>query len=156
MLFRSRIIARAYRGADAVIVTSQGVAADLAGRFGLKRDKLVVIGNPVDTGAIQEAVRETPSIALPDRFIVAVGRLARQKGFDLLLRAFAALDDRDLHLVVLGKGPEESALRSLAVSLGVGGRFHLPGFLANPWPVVARAKSFCLSSRWEGFGHVVV
>ena len=88
--------------------------------------------------------------------MVGVGRLARQKGFDLLLRAFAALDDPGLHLVVLGKGPEEGALKALAHSLGVAERFHLPGFLANPWSVVTRAQAFCLPSRWEGFGHVIV
>lgn len=151
-----RAIAYSYRAADVVVTPCKGVADDLVQQFGVRRKAIRVIGNPVDLAVVGAAAMQAPAIALPRKFVVGVGRLAHQKGFDLLLRAFAALNRPDLDLVVLGTGPEGEALRGLAESLGLADRFHLPGFLANPWPVVARAEVFCLSSRWEGFGHVIV
>jgi len=152
----SRMIARSYRNADVVLTPCRGVAEVLAVDFAMPRGKLAVIGNPLDLEAVTQAAREAPGMALPEKFLVAVGRLKPQKGFDLLIRAFAALGREYLSLVILGEGPERAALQALATELGVAARVRLPGFLVNPWPVVARAEVFCLSSRWEGFGHVVI
>jgi glycosyltransferase involved in cell wall biosynthesis len=154
--FVNRAVARSYAAADAVLVPCNGVANGLVANYGLRRESIAVIGNPVDLEAVEAAAREEPDIPLPEKFIVAVGRLAWQKGFDLLIRAFASLDAPDYGLVILGEGPERASLTSLARELGVEDRLHLPGFLANPWSVLARADAFCLSSRWEGFGHVVI
>ena len=84
--------------------------------------------------------------------LVAVGRLAPQKGFDLLLRASAALHGRGLRhrLVVLGRGDEHDALQRLATELGIADAVELRGFVANPHEVMARADLFVLSSRTEG------
>jgi glycosyltransferase involved in cell wall biosynthesis len=154
--FVNGAVARSYSAADAVLVPCNGVADGLVTNYGLRREKIAVIGNPIDLDAVQAAARAEPEIALPEKFIVAVGRLAWQKGFDLLLRAFAALDDTRYRLLILGEGPERANLMNLACELGVGDRLLLPGFLTNPWSVLARADAFCLSSRWEGFGHVVI
>ena len=151
-----KAISWAYRRTDAVIATSEGVATGLTSYFGVPREKQIVIGNPVDVCAISNASREGPSIDLPKRFIVAIGRLVYQKGFDILLHAFVKLNQPGLHLVILGKGPEELALRELAQTLGIAEKVLFPGFLNNPWSVIARSQCFCLSSRWEGFGHVIV
>ncbi len=152
----ARLISRGYGAADVVLTPCRGVADGLVTHFAIPRAKLTVVGNPLDLTSIESAALETPAIPLPGSYIVAVGRLQPQKGFDLLIRAFAALNRPDLSLVILGEGPERNALATLAQEFGVGARLHLPGFLTNPWPVVARAELFCLSSRWEGFGHVVI
>ncbi|MFT7313637.1 MAG: glycosyltransferase involved in cell wall biosynthesis [Paraglaciecola sp.] len=151
-----KAISWAYRRTDAVIATSEGVAAGLSSSFAVPREKQIVIGNPVDVAAVTNACCEEPSVNLPKHFIVAVGRLVYQKGFDILLHAFVQINQPGLHLVILGKGPEKLALLELAQSLGVGDKVLFPGFLNNPWSVIARAQCFCLASRWEGFGHVIV
>ncbi len=146
----------AYRAADAIVVPSAGVAGELSRRFHVPRAKIEVIGNPVDIERIARERDRAPSVPLPARFVLGAGRLVRQKGFDRLLRAFAALRRPELHLVVAGEGPEHAALERLARELGVARRVRLVGFVHDLWALMARAEVFCLSSRWEGFASVVV
>ena len=151
-----RLIRWAYRSADACLAISQGVGEGLAEHYGVDPARIRIIGNPVDLEQVRDGARAALDVDLPERFVVGVGRLAYQKGFDLLIEAFAKLDDATLELVLVGNGPEEAALRAQAERLGLGARIHFPGFVEHPSAVMARAEIFCLPSRWEGFGHVVV
>lgn len=82
--------------------------------------------------------------------ILAIGRLSQQKNHALLLRAAARLDGRPWRLRICGSGPEEPALRALAVELGIADRLELPGFVSDPVPEYLAAKVLALSSNWEG------
>jgi glycosyltransferase involved in cell wall biosynthesis len=87
---------------------------------------------------------------------MAMGRLNRQKGFDLLLRAFAlaapaAPTGSPWQLVILGEGEERPALTALVTELGLAGRVHLPGRIDNPYDSLRQAELFVMSSRYEGF-----
>jgi glycosyltransferase involved in cell wall biosynthesis len=89
--------------------------------------------------------------------VLGVGRLGRIKNFPLLVKAFArVLPSRDCRLVILGEGKHRARLLALAQKLGVDHAMDLPGFVHNPIAYMARAKLFVLSSRWEGFGNVLV
>ena len=82
-----------YRRADAVVVTSQGVADDLATRYGVPRAKLRVLHNPVDLEVIAAGAAEAlnePAGEGP--VVVAVGRLAGVKNYPLLLAALEQLN----------------------------------------------------------------
>jgi glycosyltransferase involved in cell wall biosynthesis len=145
-----------YRAPDRVLTISNGVAEGLARDFGVARDRVRVLHNPVDISRISRLAPEADGARFPPRFIAACGRLHRQKGFDLLLRAFARLPDPDLVLAILGDGPERRHLESLARELGIGARLVMPGHVPNPWAWIARASAFVLSSRWEGFASILV
>ncbi len=151
-----KLIRWSYRSADACLAISEGVARGLVENYDVDRSCLQVIPNPVDLDALREGANEPPPAGLPGRFIVGVGRLDHQKGFDLLLEAFAKIEDPELGLVLVGRGPERDALKAKAENLGLGDRVHFPGFVEHPSAIVSRAELFCLSSRWEGFGHVIV
>lgn len=95
--------------------------------------------------------------------VLAVGRLQRVKGFDLLVRAFAeaaatALIADDVRLRIGGDGPEDGPLRALAAELGVGDRLDLPGRLDRRQVVaeMARATVVVVPSRAESFGITVL
>ena len=90
--------------------------------------------------------------------ILAVGRLGREKGFDVLLRAFAAggLMAQGVRLTILGEGPERAALEGLARELGVAGAVSLPGVVKDPERWMARATVFVMSSRYEGFPNALI
>jgi GalNAc-alpha-(1->4)-GalNAc-alpha-(1->3)-diNAcBac-PP-undecaprenol alpha-1,4-N-acetyl-D-galactosaminyltransferase len=92
------------------------------------------------------------------RVIAALGRLTRQKGFDILLRAFAGCASKhpEWSLVILGEGEERQALTRLAADLGVAARVHLPGVVPDPGSVLRRATLFVLSSRFEGFPNALL
>jgi glycosyltransferase involved in cell wall biosynthesis len=146
----------AYRAPDRVLTISQGVAEGLVRDFRVPRERVRVVHNPIEVSRVSRLAQEANGTQLPARFIIGCGRLERQKGFDVLLNAFARLPDADLALVILGEGPERGLLESMARELGVASRVIMPGFLPNPWAWIARASAFVLSSRWEGFASVLV
>jgi len=92
------------------------------------------------------------------RRLLAVGRLDRQKGFDRLIEAFAAVAASHLHwdLVIVGEGPERAELESQIRHAGVAGRAWLPGRAGNLAEWYATADLFALSSRFEGFPNVLL
>jgi glycosyltransferase involved in cell wall biosynthesis len=155
----------AYPRADVVVALSQGVARELISDYRLDPKRVVTIHNPVDVEAWRSRARAARQAGPPwgtfaggRPVLVAVGRLIRQKGFDLLLRALAACrgEGRRACLAIVGEGAERPALEALARDLGIADRVLMPGFIADPTPWYAHSDLFVLSSRWEGFGHVIV
>jgi len=153
------LIGLTYRRADAIIALSEGVRRELVEDYRLEAARTVTIHNPVDIeglAATVESYRHQPApLEGEGRIILAMGRLHRQKGFDILIEAFAALSDPSMRLVILGEGEERAALEAQTKNLGVEARVHLPGFDARPERWLAYTDLFVLSSRWEGFGHVL-
>lgn len=147
----------AYRRADRVVAISNGVGEALSRRFQIDPKRVSTIHNAVDLTAVRARAEERPHDLPTQPFIVSAGRLVHQKGFDLLIRAFAqGISDRDVSLVILGEGPERAALEALARRHGVQQRVVFPGFVDNPWSYFARAAAFVCPSRWEGFGNVII
>lgn len=144
-----------YPRAAHVIAVSEGVVDDLAVHFGVARARMSAIANPVDHRRIAELAAEPPAFVPADRYIVSAGRLMPNKNFPLLLRAYARASPRE-RLVILGEGPERSALQALAASLDIADRVDMPGFVANPFAVVARAQAYAMPSNAEGFPNGLV
>lgn len=149
-----------YPQANAIVAVSQGVATDLSRITGLPRERLTVIPNPVITPqmlALSRAPVDHPWLATAaPPVILGCGRLTRQKGFPVLLHAFARLRRQmDCRLIILGEGRERSNLLRLAGDLGVADQVDLPGFVSNPYAYMRRASLFVLSSLWEGSPNVL-
>ena len=148
-----------YRLPARVVAVSRGVAQRLEAGFGLNGDRVSVVPNPVDLALVDSGRREPHVAVLPAgrRFVLGVGRLVQQKGFDLLIEAYSRVSSRfDVDLVILGEGPERAALQDRASRLGLAHRVFLPGARANPFAFMARADVFVLSSRWEGWPNALV
>lgn len=89
--------------------------------------------------------------------IVGMGRLSPQKNFFDLLRAFSLLENKqDYRLVILGEGLELEKLKKASADLYIQDCVDFPGFVENPYPILARADVFVLSSKWEGFANVII
>lgn len=90
--------------------------------------------------------------------LTAVGRLTHQKGFDLLLKAFAKVSEqhRAWKLVIWGEGEERGRLQALCTQLGLQHRVEMPGVTSSPGQWVETADVFVLSSRYEGWGIVLL
>jgi len=163
--FRNRLIKDLSRlffhYADATICVSRAVAEDLIKTTGMPPQKAHVVYNPVVFPGLEQAAR-TPishpwfaSDNLP--LILAVGRLAVAKDYPTLLRAFSLLCRKQpAHLLILGEGRERPRLEALVRQLGLTENVQMPGFVQNPYAYMARGRLLVLSSKWEGFGNVLV
>ena len=128
-----------------------GVAAarEVEAAVGLRRDTVSTIYNAVPDRppAPSRSAHETATV-------VAVGRLERQKGFDVLVDAFARLPEGRLLLV--GDGSERAALEQQVALLGLEHRVRLTGWIEDPRALLDEADVFALPSRFEGFPLAVV
>jgi glycosyltransferase involved in cell wall biosynthesis len=148
-------IRRLYPRVDQIVAVSQGVAEDTAQIARLPADRIRVIRNPVITPALLALARAPcphPWLEAGEPpVILGMGRLQRQKDFPTLVRALAQVrQDRPCRLLILGEGSGRARLEALVSELGIEAHVDLPGFQPNPFPYLARAALFVLSSAWEG------
>lgn len=163
------LVRAVHRRADAAVCVDAGVVAPVT-RNGLPADRVHVVRNGIDLTAVRAAAGVGPGGAgallagsaadsTTNRVpvVVATGRLAHQKGYDVLLRAHAAVVVRRPHrLRVLNDGADRADLERLARELGVTGSVDFAGAVPHPLPEVARADLFCLPSRHEGLPLALV
>lgn len=144
-----------YRRTDGIVAVSEGVAQDICRATGLGASRVQVIRNPVITNELPQLAAQPldhPWFA-PGQppVILGMGRFTAQKDFPTLIRAFALVRrTRPCRLLLLGQGGLGEQYLALATELGIAADLDLPGFIPNPYPYVARAAVFALSSAWEG------
>ncbi|HYW91800.1 MAG TPA: glycosyltransferase family 4 protein [Gammaproteobacteria bacterium] len=152
-----RLLRHAYRRAAAVVVQTEAGARWFRGPIG---DHVYVVPNPLPAWATRqdmEPYRPDMGGSRSHR-LIAMGRLERQKGFDLLLEAFAGIAHRypDWVLVVAGEGSLRDELQGQARRLGLADRVSFPGFLHAPLAVLRAGDAFVLSSRYEGMPNALL
>jgi glycosyltransferase involved in cell wall biosynthesis len=150
-----------YPGSDVILAVSEGVADDLASAAGIPRNRICVVYNAVVTPEIlkkAQAPLEHPWFQPGEPPVVlAIGRLTRQKAFDVLIQAFFRVQQScAARLFILGEGEDRPVLQHLVAQLNLEKSVSLPGFVSNPYPYIARSTVFALSSRWEGLPTVLV
>lgn len=123
------------------------------------REKMTVVGNPIDSDRIQRLAREIPP-ELGDGTcdLIFVGRLVEQKNPQQFIRLVSALKMRmpDIKAWMLGSGELDHDCEALIEELGLERNVELKGFCSNPYPYISRARLLCMTSRWEGFGLVLL
>jgi len=152
-----------FEGASAVIATSEQEAKELA-MGGIPRGKIGLRRNGVEPPAVwreRGAFRRTLGIAEDAKLILFLGRLAEKKSPDLLLRAFALLQQGDVgkgsHLVFAGpdEGGMQARLTQMAEQLGVARLVKFAGAIFGDakWAAYRDADVFVLPSQNENFGN---
>ncbi|MEO8722893.1 MAG: glycosyltransferase [Sphingobium sp.] len=144
-----------YPRADRVVTMNSEIVDDLATNFGVSRERITVVANPVDSSAVLQAAQQLPEITLPERFILTVGRLTKGKNAAAVIEAYTQADVPQA-LVILGEGPERNALADLICAKGLEGRVFLPGFVKNPYAVMARAEILASATLSEGSPNVLL
>jgi GalNAc-alpha-(1->4)-GalNAc-alpha-(1->3)-diNAcBac-PP-undecaprenol alpha-1,4-N-acetyl-D-galactosaminyltransferase len=141
-----------YRFASAVIVQNNTIA-DWFRKFVPTRH-LVTIPNAVRDPTFLGDHRGRTN----EPIILGIGRLAKQKGFDLLLCAFsnAGLADDGWRIVLLGEGDEHEALLKLSEDLGISKSVEMPGHVKDVSKWILRSSIFALPSRYEGFPNALL
>lgn len=149
--WRAALRARLYPHATAVVVVTEAARRALPARL---REDAVVIPNPVfpPPGDLEREPRSGDR-----RRLVGLGRLSREKGFDVLLDAFARVAEVNpgWTLTIWGEGEERGRLEAQRAQLGLEGRVKLPGATRDPYRALAAADLFVLPSRFEGFPNAL-
>jgi glycosyltransferase involved in cell wall biosynthesis len=116
------------------------------------RRSAIVIPNPVQTPPTALA-----NVDIRKPAIIAMGRFGHEKGFDILLRAFALAgeDNPDWSLTILGDGSQRRSYEDLIENLNLQGRVFMPGRVQNPYDYLKLSDIFVLSSRNECFPMVL-
>lgn len=116
------------------------------------RSSIVCIPNPLPFSPPAQPAPRT------SKTVLAVGRLVHTKGFDVLLNAWALVMQGvpDWKLMIVGEGEERPALEALRERLGLHASVTLPGAFPDITIAYEQASIFCLSSRYEGFGLVLI
>jgi glycosyltransferase involved in cell wall biosynthesis len=145
---------RALRAFAHVVAVSDEIASELI-RSGVSRDSVSVIDNgiavaPADPGA-RARIRAEFALSAEQKVILHVGRLARSKRIDLLLRAVSTLP-RELRatLLLVGEGEEQQRLSDMVHKLRLDGSVHFCGYRRDVAQLLAAADVFALSSEREG------
>lgn len=107
-----------------------------------------------DLGGAAPVPRDALGVPGDAPLVLALGRLHRNKAFDVLVRALASLDG--VHAVIAGEGPERGALEALARETEVAGRLHLPGWRQDTAALLAACDVLVCTSRQEPLGNVVL
>jgi glycosyltransferase involved in cell wall biosynthesis len=130
-----QLTARVYRAADRLLSICHELQFDLQHDLGVPPAQLRTIYNAVNIAeVVQQAALEPPAgVAPAEPYLIGVGRLERQKGFDVLLRALAGSSQlQGYRLLLVGEGSHEAQLRALAAELGIADRVHIAGWQDNP------------------------
>lgn len=157
---RLRLMRRFYPMADRIIVLTDFMRTQMQQWLRLQPEKITVIGNPADARRIRQLANDPELLALTRQFkpyVVSVARLAHPKDHATAIRALAQIVAKQkLNLVLVGDGPLKGELQALARKLGIEQRVHFVGLQANPYPWMAQAQAYVLSSRWEGYPNVLL
>jgi GalNAc-alpha-(1->4)-GalNAc-alpha-(1->3)-diNAcBac-PP-undecaprenol alpha-1,4-N-acetyl-D-galactosaminyltransferase len=147
---------RSYSSARALVVQTQAVRLQLEPM--MRNRPIYVIPNAVDAPVGNQPAREPRRSAEEPLRLAAMGRLAHQKGFDLLIDAFARASEGrpNWSLTILGDGPERRRLEEQIHARELEPRVHLAGWIYDPVTVLRNCDAFVLSSRFEGFPNALL
>ena len=142
---------------DGFVGVSQGVIEPfMASASIFDPAKFTVIQNTIDTGEIFSKARVATDFAPDPKKLnfVALGRLCHQKGYDLMLEAFAKASRQrdDLHLYIIGDGDKRFFLEYQRDSLGLTDKVTFLGRQTNPFQYMEKMDAFISTSRYEGQG----
>jgi D-inositol-3-phosphate glycosyltransferase len=143
------LLKMSYSCFDRVISVSSGQKNWMLENHLISVKKIALIQSCVDLTAF----RALPAPSGPSRVFGAIGRLDKQKGFDILIKAFLQCNDPNIKLHVIGEGPQRKRLKSLAKT---DERIVFKGFQSNPVMAFSDIDVVMMPSRWEAYGLVAI
>ena len=151
-----------YNRAQKIIPVSYASSQDLIEHYGIQKQKIQVIYNPIDIEKIERLSKAPLNKSFEEIFshpvVITMGRLMKQKAQWHLIKAFKKFKETvpNAKLVVLGEGELKDALEKLTQDLLVAKDVHFLGWQDNPFSFLRAAQFFVLSSLFEGLPTVLL
>jgi len=125
------------------------------------KQKIFILSDPIiDMKEFSLKKKEGKNFVSPikQKYLISIGRLTKQKNFELLIKFFSKLPDKYLkfELVIIGEGEDESKLKNLSRKLNIIKKVHFLGYQKNVFKYLKNAECFILTSLWEDPGFVIV
>ena len=125
------------------------------------KQKIFILRDPIiDMKEYSLKKKECYNFVSPikQKYLISIGRLTKQKNFELLINFFCKLSDKHskFELVIIGEGEEELKLKELSKKLNVEKKIHFLGYQKNIFKYLKNAECFILTSLWEDPGFVIV
>jgi len=161
-LINRYLVKKLYKKVDSIFTNSLGTMNSLNQDFGIDRNKIKVVYNPLDLGKIKNSCQDDLELEYKEIFknpvIINVGRLTKQKGQDDLIRSFKIIKKEipESKLVILGEGELKRKLKRLVKKLGLEENVFFLGWQKNPFKFISQSKVFVLSSLWEGLPNTLM
>lgn len=171
------LLSRAYRQAAATVCVSEEVADDAAAFYGLQRQALQVLPNPIDIAQVRlrseeqsvMSARRDPAASVPELHAAVIGRFTAEKEHSFAMEVVSEMARRPapssdqpsgmvplVHLHLVGSGPLESQLKERAQKLNIERYVHFYGYLTNPYPVLRSCDVAFVPSQYEGFPNIAL
>jgi len=159
MLFKCFLVKK-YNNSDIFLTIAEAIKDDFVENFNVRKDFFRIVRNPLDIEKIENMSKEEVKDFNFDKnkkYIIGVGRLVPQKNFKFLIEVFYEVRklNKNVELIILGKGNLRDTLYNYTKSLGIEKYVHFLGFKKNPYKYIARSDIFCLTSIWEGLPQVL-
>jgi glycosyltransferase involved in cell wall biosynthesis len=150
-----------YPKSDMILAVSKSVSVDLMREARLPENKITVVYNPVITNMMMEKSEENLThqwfANKLHPVILGVGRLAYEKGFDILIKSIAKVrETTPVRLLILGEGSDREQLEEMVRQNNLQDDVSLPGYVTNPFNYMKNSDLFVLSSRWEGLPNSLI
>jgi len=154
----SKAITFFYGKVDFIVCQSQGIWEDFVRLFPEAQKRTTIIHNPVNSSIETYANQLDWQVPRQKDYLLCVGRLEIEKGYDDAIRAFAAVHPRFPHLRLkfVGTGSLETELKALCVQLEVAEQVDFEGFQSDVIPYYLNASATVLSSHYEGLPNVLI
>ncbi len=137
-----------------VITVAKSIKDELTQYFQINPVNITTIYNPFNFKEIRKKALE--DINEEEGFILHIGRFENVKRHDILLKAFAQINDKDIKLLMLGDGALKTAVQALAKELNIETRVSFLEWQSNPFKYIKRAKLVVLSSESESLSNVLI
>lgn len=142
-----------YPFADSIIAVSKELASEVKKNIIFNKSKVTYIYNPI----ILNTYKSENKFSISEPYIIAIGRLEKQKNYLLLIKAFKRLQKHtNSKLLILGEGSKRDEIEKMINQLGLSHQVIMPGFVLNIRPYLEKAKMLVLSSNYEGLPTVLI
>ena len=141
---------------DYLVVEANDLKDKLKQYYKLNKE-VKVIPLPYENIAFKKVTREQLNLDKDKIYLISVGRLVERKGFDFLIKSLAELNNKKVHILIIGDGPEKDNLIRLSKKLNIENKVHLLGYQTEEkkFQYLSNSDIYVLSSIHEGFGVVL-